>query len=715
MGKLIPIIFILFFIVALPLAHSISGTITYANQPSSVAAGQQFSILSQVQLTSFNQNECSTNGCIIELDPWTFNGQPINNVNNFGIAQSIINLGTYSTSFCDSNPYYAGILTTLYTNIFYQTTFSPKAPLQAGAWTYKVNVYSQCGGNLLLSSSSIPIQVTAINTIPSTPDTIPSTPDTIVYCLSDDKKSCSSQLNNCNSGEIKYSDLSTCVSNKLIPPPVVNFKLSGLKKATYVDINYQTIGVTFLEAQTARKGNLYFITIENTGNTAGAKLELYYISKTNKLYDTLLKSTSSNIPLQSLLGQEGISLDKPNTCMNDIGVVLNIDPISQGQSKTFVVWVPLPKSGDKLGDDSNYNSEGKYLLIADILDKCDNAKIYNSIGGTLNFAPDKNIEVEAEKSASLTLEEYQQASSKAIAASACDFGSDCSARDKFIVKCVTTSDSTSKNKKAYEQKSSICSINKEDISIVGIIKIVGYALGGGYFCKSSIVPEGTCVATLIDGGNLPTGDISNIRQTTVTKDNIQKFTSVQLVKSSCNNNNMCEDNSICQSLDSLQEEGMITETRKQQDIQQINKYADTAAIAAGTTLAGIGGYSLGTAAITSEGAVIVGSVCSTLGVLTGGSGFPICLGVAAVGGAVGGFVLTKKVVNYFNDLSFKDTSKIGYCVPKTEDKLSFKGVTSDIGKSVNDFFGTKGKIKDFTIGVIVLGFLAYLLFFNKKS
>ena len=320
-----------------------------------------------------------------------------------------------------------------------------------------------------------------------------------------------------------------------------------------------------------------------------------------------------------------------------------------------------------------------------------------SLGGGFR----KCRKAEKDKSFSLTEEEYLQASAKAIAASACDFGSTCNKREGYSIKCIANDNTRAKNTKAFEQRNSLCHLNKEDISLIGVFKITGYVLGLGYLCKSSTIPEGTCFAVLLEKPPIDT----EARQKTVTKNNIEILTSTELIKSSCSDSDMCESNAVCQSLDSLQEEGVITESRKKKDIQEIEKFIDTAFVGAGATLSAVGGYIAGTTAITSGGAVIIGSVCSTIGALTGGVGFPICLGVAAIGGGVAGGLLTKKVVSYFNDLTKKDTSSIGYCVPKEETttKFSFTKFIESIGKGVNEVFGGKVKthIENTTMGYIV--------------
>ena len=89
-----------------------------------------------------------------------------------------------------------------------------------------------------------------------------------------------------------------------------------------------------------------------------------------------------------------------------------------------------------------------------------------------------------------------------------------------------------------------------------------------------------------------------------------------------------------------------------------------------------------------------------------------------VGGAVVTGSLTKKIGEFFGTFGLKDKEaqlkKLGYCVPKEDtSSLTFKGVTSDIGKGLNDFFGTKGKYKDYTIGLIALAVVAFIFFLPK--
>jgi len=99
----------------------------------------------------------------------------------------------------------------------------------------------------------------------------------------------------------------------------------------------------------------------------------------------------------------------------------------------------------------------------------------------------------------ITEDELDTLTPKAILASACDFGSDCGTKEGYKVKCESTDEIKDKVKKAFnEEKSWFCSAGAEDISIGGIVKLVGYVLGTGYWCKTQEPPLGVCLAAKED-------------------------------------------------------------------------------------------------------------------------------------------------------------------------------------------------------------------------
>lgn len=616
MKKLTLILFL--FLLVLPATYAISGTITYTNNPSSVIAGQQFSILSQVQLTSFNQNECSSSGCIIELDPWTYNGNPINYINMDGLLiQSIIPLGTYSTSFCDGNSYYAGVLTPFAISNYYQATFSPKAPIQAGVWTYKINVYSGCKGNLLLSSSPISIQVSSSSTA--------ETNDVNVFCLSSNKKSCLSTLNNCDSGETKYSTLQSC-SNNIVkclisegcgtPEQIFqpNFKLSNLKHIKSSDIPFSVWTLSGasqndLYNALAGLGQIFGVDITNVGNTASeATLEAYYISKDNHPFiDNQINALgSSNILLFSTyLTKEGIEQIGLETCKGEKGARYKIGSIYPSVSKTFWFYVPYPKSGNTLANSDNYNSEKQYLLFANLIDDCSNKKVYDALGGTVN----------------------------------------------------------------------------------------GFRISSNQPTIDNGVPT-------INANNTPID--ANARQVTITKDKISKLTSNELVKSSCSDSNMCQSDAVCQTLDSLAQEGTITPTLAQQRADETQKFFENTFAVAGGVAGAFGGIISGTSVLALS--TTTSSACL--------ASFPICASILAIGGALVGGTITQKVVSWFDFGSKKDLTKLGYCVPKEEiSGFSFTSLVNSIGKSLNNAFGGKAKtsLTDTQMGYILLGVILFFI------
>lgn len=191
----------------------------------------------------------------------------------------------------------------------------------------------------------------------------------------------------------------------------------------------------------------------------------------------------------------------------------------------------------------------------------------------------------------------------------------------------------------------------------------------------------------------------NARQSTVKREDVSKKTSQELQKSLCTDSVQCKSDAECQNLQSLKENNFLTNgevEKRLEDHSQLISSGGAAGILTALSFAG--------------------KLCpTTIGV--SGYGMPICLGLIALSGEILGNSLTSfKFSDLFNAIKSKDPTKEGYCVPKEEtiDIGIFKDITSSVGKSVNNFFGTRNKITDFTLGIIVIGFLAYLFFFRNK-
>lgn len=400
-----------------------------------------------------------------------------------------------------------------------------------------------------------------------------------------------------------------------------SFKLSNLKKAGIFDVplsgqfQFLTLNIG------ARKGNLYYITITNTGGqAAGATLELYFVSKLNSFYNQIIGLQSQTYPLQTALGQQGITLNTITTCKNDIGATYIIDPLAPGESKTFVVFVPVPSGGSKepalagqnipedmLLGQSNYNPSGEYLLIADIFDNCQAANVYDSIGGTINFVVSGGVT-------------------------------------------------------QYDQS----------------------------------------------GGDVPTQFVCNPntlqgcpKKIAIDKDKLPSLTDKDIVASQCISSSECSNNN-CVSMKKLVDDGFLTST-------DANKYSTSlkstvTGIALGTT----GGV---LACILGAGAAF------TSAIFTGGLGavaaVPVAAGLCAGGGALVGGVAGYWTGEAVIAIKSNDLTKVGFCVDERQEKLTFEGVTTSIGKAVNEFFGTRNKVSDFVLGAIVIGFVLFLIFTKK--
>ena len=137
---------------------------------------------------------------------------------------------------------------------------------------------------------------------------------------------------------------------------------------------------------------------------------------------------------------------------------------------------------------------------------CDDGNTANG-DGCSNICKVEGV-VPSAKQLPITEDELDILTPKAILASACDFGSDCGTKEGYTVKCESTDDIKAKVKKAFnEEKSWWCTAGAEDISIGGVVKLVGYVLGTGYWCKTQEPPLGVCLATTEGGTDF--GNIGN--------------------------------------------------------------------------------------------------------------------------------------------------------------------------------------------------------------
>ena len=141
------------------------------------------------------------------------------------------------------------------------------------------------------------------------------------------------------------------------------------------------------------------------------------------------------------------------------------------------------------------------------------------------------------------------------------------------------------------------------------------------------------------------------------------------------------------------------------EIKEIKTIVDTVGISAGAVGGGLVGAKSGLA------------VCAAFGVGTSGVGFPVCLGVLSLSGAIIGGTLSDTIFKLFEGYDKEDLKEVGYCVPKEgSSEFSLSGVVDSIGKSINSAFGGKQKTKidNFAIGALALGTLAFLVIFKGK-
>ena len=246
---------------------------------------------------------------------------------------------------------------------------------------------------------------------------------------------------------------------------------------------------------------------------------------------------------------------------------------------------------------------------------------------------------------------------------------------------------------------------------------LNYAFNGGTRqCNNLVEPTSP-------GNTLPSSEAKNSpiqpnsKQKTISRFKLKDTTSKDLLKSQCFTNDMCDDSSAnCITIQSLIESGDYPETKAAKDLNEQKSLLSS--LSGGEALGGLVGLVAGTGVPAIANIPAITGLCLGGAAATAGALVPACLGILTLGGTVIIGSLTKNIAAFF-DLHSQEQKKIkelGYCVPKEEsEEFTFKGVTGTIGKSVNEFFGTKGKIKDFTLGIIVIGFLFFLFFYNKSK
>ena len=198
-----------------------SGFVSYTFFPHSVVKGNKFTVESDIKLDSIADSDClrTTEGCrlLFELGPESCpSGSCINQLK----PQAIIPIFSEKSA-CDNSPYWSSTTTIVKSGDTVHGTFIIQAPSLIGQYKYNVNVFRGCGDiQLPISTAQFSIEVK---------DGIVPPPETKFFCLSSDKKTCTSRLGNCLNGETTFTDGITCEANIGVPPPTdcVNGQVAG--------------------------------------------------------------------------------------------------------------------------------------------------------------------------------------------------------------------------------------------------------------------------------------------------------------------------------------------------------------------------------------------------------------------------------------------------------------------------------------------------------
>ena len=658
----------IFFLFIVPSTFALSVSFNSITYPPSVVSGQPIQYFDTMTLVnSINSGDCLSSGCLIELDPFMYNGQYINYISADGQIhypiESTFQIGPVGSSACDSNPYHAGKIVSFVSGNYYQVLFNPKSPLQTGTWKYALRIYSGCGGSLLSESYSLPIQVVAAatcgNGVIESGEQCDGNNFGVKTCsnygFSSGSLTCNSCIistNSCSSVGCNPSCSSgyTCQSGTCVPittctsnwqPTAWTTCANGQQTRTIVDLNGcpgQTYTGGLTTSQSCSTGET------NTSTSTSADFEIVDIRRISGWAENYINAGL-------LLGES-----KDNEIMKV--TIKNTGTITSGtQLEAYFVSVTNPFYNIIKSSPRNCNILQSFYFQGILTEspscKGDSAVRSYSIG---KISPGTQIDVfiavpENELDPPTSLAGY----------------SNHNPDGKYLLVATAYNGCNGGSTIYYDQ----------------VARSVGeFNSPCGDLLTSTLIP-GTNTTTTFD---------SPEAKTTLTAEQLKTATDVQLIASQCSLNSECESEN-CESLKSLIDSGQISEAKADEFMTRTN------AVITGSTIGGV------TAGVGCTAAVVLSSVVFTP--VVGGVTALVCTaGGAALGGLIGYW--TDKTVDA---LAERDTATFGYCME--DDASSFGSFISSIGHSINNQFGgpTKTKLDDATLGYTFFGLILIIIMF----
>jgi hypothetical protein len=198
-------------------------------------------------------------------------------------------------------------------------------------------------------------------------------------------------------------------------------------------------------------------------------------------------------------------------------------------------------------------------------------------------------------------------------------------------------------------------------------------------------------ATIPDDGTALTEVPNQYKQDSLTAKEIQTFTEKDLMKGICTENAQCK-SGLCVSMASLVDTGVLESEEAKLKLSKIRLGLDGAVA--------IGGLSLGTWLATAGPA---GALCTAAGALTAGWGFPMCLGVIAIGTGTASATLVDWIQADLIPGIDKGQMSTGFCMEKTPEGGIGK-YWQQLVDAINDgiFKGNNESVATVIAGIVLL-------------
>lgn len=204
------------------------------------------------------------------------------------------------------------------------------------------------------------------------------------------------------------------------------FRIDGLSKEQWDELD-----VPFLARldSAAPSLDIYRFTIKNIGNKASAvTIETFLVAQSNP-FSSIVTQGLNLIPLQATYGKSGIT-EQDLTCKSEAGKRFVITEMQPNEERTYYFSLAVPKQGDVLAGNSNYDINGNYITILNAISGCTgDIAFYDIIGGSRGKIPPLNVNntpIDASaKQKTTTLEKVRTSTGTELLESTCVTTSQC--------------------------------------------------------------------------------------------------------------------------------------------------------------------------------------------------------------------------------------------------------------------------------------------------